>query len=139
MKDFTVLAFAAALATLFVPVRCCGEHLHSDDGPVHEIVFATRNHVHDGHWYANFGYYATSPERCTYGTQGRLCIWACQSGRLRLLIDDPAGAVRDPCVSYDAKRIVFAYRPAGTPHYHLYEIGIDGQGLRQLTTGRRLR
>jgi len=139
MKDFTVLAFAAALATLFVPVRCCGEHLHSDDGPVHEIVFATRNHVHDGHWYANFGYYATSPERCTYGTQGRLCIWACQSGRLRLLIDDPAGAVRDPCVSYDAKRIVFAYRPAGTPHYRLYEIGIDGQGLRQLTTGRRLR
>ena len=104
-------------------------------GPLAEIVFATRNTVSDGHWYANFGYYCTSPERRTHGTQGRLCAWNLQTGALRLLVDDPDGAVRDPSVSYDAKKIVFAYRPAGTLHYHLYEIGSDGRGLRQLTDG----
>jgi len=104
-------------------------------GPLAEIVFATRNTVSDGHWYANFGYYCTSPERRTYGTQGRLCAWNLQTGALRLLVDDPEGAVRDPCVSYDARRIVFSYRPAGAPHYHLYEIGAAGDGLRQLTFG----
>ena len=104
-------------------------------GPFNEIVFATRNHVTDGHWYANFGYYCTSPERRTHGTQGRLCVWNLQTGALRLLVDDPEGTVRDPCVSYDARKILFSYRPWGMPHYHLYEIGVDGQGLRQLTDG----
>jgi len=104
-------------------------------GLFNEIVFATRNHVTDGHWYANFGYYCTSPDRRTHGTQGRLCAWDLQSGALRLLVDDPEGAVRDPCVSYDARKILFSYRPAGAAHYHLYEIGSDGKGLRQLTDG----
>ena len=104
-------------------------------GRFDEIVFATRNHVNDGHWYANFGYYSTSPDRQTYGTQGRLCIWNLRTGALRLLVDDPEGTVRDPCVSYDAKTILFAYRKSGTPHFHLFEIGVDGQGLRQLTDG----
>jgi hypothetical protein len=100
-----------------------------------EIVFATRNHVNDGHWYANFGYYCTSPERTAYGTQGRLGAWNLHTGAVRLLVDDPEGAVRDPCLSYDARTILFSYRKAGAPHFHLYEIGAEGQGLRQLTDG----
>jgi hypothetical protein len=104
-------------------------------GRFDEIVFATRNHVSDGHWYANFGYYCTSPERQAYGTQGRLGAWNLHTGAARLLVDDPEGAVRDPCVSYDAKTIVFSYRKAGEPHFHLFEISADGTGLRQLTDG----
>ncbi len=112
------------------------EALRSGDyGLIKEIVFATRNHVGDGHWYANFGYYCSSPETTAYGRQGRLCAWNLQTGALRLLIEDPEGAVRDPCVSYDAKTILFSYRKAGAPHFHLYEIGVDGKGLRQLTDG----
>jgi hypothetical protein len=104
-------------------------------GAAREILFATRNHVNDGHWYANFGYYCDGPARTTYGGQGRLCAWDLRTGALRLLVDDPAGAVRDPCVHEDGTKIVFAYRPGGTPHYHLYEIHADGSGLRQLTDG----
>jgi len=104
-------------------------------GLFNEIVFATRNYVNDGHWYANFGYYCTGPDQTVYGHQGRLCVWNLQTGALRLLVDDPEGAVRDPCVSYDGSRIVFSYRPAGAPHFHLYEIGADGRNLRQLTDG----
>lgn len=104
-------------------------------GVFEEIVFATRDHVNDGHWYANFGYYCYAPERNVFGRQGRLCAWNFRTGALRLLVDDPEGAVRDPCVSYDGRTILFSYRPAGAPHFHLYEINADGSGLRQLTDG----
>ena len=126
-------------------------------GTFEEIVFAVRDFYHDGHWYANFGYYALGTERPTdkddprmayisgdsgnlavgpvYGTKGRLCAINIRTGALRVLVDDPTGAVRDPCVSYDAKKILFSYRRGGTPHYHLYEINVDGSGLRQLTDG----
>ena len=50
-------------------------------------------------------------------------------------MDDPLGAVRDPQVSYDGRRILFAYRPGGSHRFHLHEIGIDGSGLTQLTSG----
>lgn len=104
-------------------------------GALEEIVFATRNQVNDGHWYANFGYYCDGPERVTYGTQGRLCVWNIQTDKLRFLIEDNGGTVRDPCVSYDGTKILFSMRPAGDAHYHLYEINLDGSELRQLTAG----
>ncbi|MDD2598199.1 MAG: polysaccharide lyase family protein [Kiritimatiellae bacterium] len=104
-------------------------------GALEEIVFATRNDVNDGHWYANFGYYCDGPERVTYGTEGRLCVWNIQTGKLRLLVEDEGGTVRDPCVSYDGGRVLFSMRPPGDGHYHLYEINLDGSQLRQVTAG----
>ena len=36
-------------------------------------------------------------------------------------------------LSFDAQKVVFAYKRAPNQGYHIYEIGIDGTGLRQLT------
>ena len=36
-------------------------------------------------------------------------------------------------MSADGKKILFSYRPGGTHRYHLYEIDMDGSGLRQVT------
>ena len=64
----------------------------------------------------------------------------------------PPGSVLDPCLSHDAKRIVFSYvkcpdKPYRAQdlavneegkdegYYHIYEINVDGSGLRQLTAG----
>ncbi len=102
---------------------------------VDEIVFAVRQPGKDGHWYANFGYYAESAKKLLYGDGGRLCRLHLQTGKVVTLLDDPAGGVRDPIVHYDATRILFSYRKGGTPNYHLYEINVDGSGLRQLTDG----
>jgi hypothetical protein len=80
-------------------------------------------------------------------------LWAAREGRLRLLT--PAGTVREltwgkplsdggtlidvmsPSVSLDGKRVLFAGRKAAPDagHFRLYEIGVDGSGLRQLTGG----
>ena len=102
---------------------------------VEEIVFAVRQPGKDGHWYANFSYFADDDQRRTFGDGGRLCRLHLQTGQVTVLLDDPRGGVRDPVVHYDAEKILFSYRPGGTEHYHLYEIRTDGSDLRQLTDG----
>jgi hypothetical protein len=64
----------------------------------------------------------------------------------------PSGSVLEPRLSYDGRRILFAFvacdrnvpQPASLPvnevgpmdrYFHLYEINVDGTGLRQLTDG----
>lgn len=106
-----------------------------DYGALDEIVFATRSQANDGHWYANFSYWSAPYQRVNYGKEGRLCCWNMKTATLRTLVDDTEGAVRDPCVSYDAQKIIFSYRKGGEENYHLYEIGVDGKNLRQLTAG----
>lgn len=110
---------------------------------VTDIVFAVRRVVDDGHWYANFGYYAHDPNDKLYRDGGKLCRLNARTGKLTVLLDDPKGGVRDPQVSYDGKKILFSYRKGGTGNYNLYEIGTDadtgpggnGQALRQLSDG----
>lgn len=107
-------------------------------GVLGEIVFAERYPGRDPsrHYYANFGYACTDENEWLHGADGaRLCRLDPDSGKLRVLLDDPGGGIRDPQVSYDAKRILFSYRKGGTHYYNLYEINVDGTGLRQITSG----
>ena len=103
---------------------------------VRDIVFAARAlNQSDGHWYANFGYYAHDPSRKAYAEGAKLYRMNLATRELTVLLADPQGGVRDPQVSYDGAKILFSYRPGGTEHYHLHEIDADGSGLRQLTHG----
>jgi len=102
---------------------------------VDEIVFAVRQPGVDGHWYANFAYYAFDTNLKCYRAGGRLCKLDVKTGEVTVLIDDPEGSVRDPVVHYDARKVLFSWRKAGTEHFHLYEIGVDGSNIRQLTDG----
>ena len=99
------------------------------------IVFAVRKPGRDAHWYANFSYYAADAAQVTYGDGARLCRLDLSTRDLTVLLDDSGGGIRDPKVHYDGEKILFSYRPGGTTHYHLWEIGVDGRGLTQLTRG----
>ncbi len=105
------------------------------DHDVREIVFALRQPGKDEHWYANFGYYADSETRLTYGNGGKLCRLTLATGTVATIFEDKQGGIRDPVVHYDAERILFSYRKGGQPWHHLYEINLDGRNLRQLTDG----
>ena len=77
--------------------------------------------------------------------------WAAREGRLRLLSEDgrlfeltwgrrlPDGStlvdVMSPSVSLDGERILFAGRKSENDRWRIYEIGVDGSGLKQLTGG----
>jgi Tol biopolymer transport system component len=99
-----------------------------------EIVFAVRASV-GPHWYENFGFYSNDPQKPAFARGGMLCALKVSTGKLRTLINDPEGGVRDPQVHYDGTRILFSYRKGRSPAYHLYEINVDGTGLKQLTDG----
>ncbi len=63
----------------------------------------------------------------------------------QLAAELPAGSYLLPDVSFDGQRVVFAFCKVDEPprnrddhadvFYHLYEVGADGSGLRQLTDG----
>jgi hypothetical protein len=131
----SVLATVLA-ATVGGPVLAAGPATFPRDAPggTAEIVFAVRSILYE-HWYANFGYFSPDAEQKCYGRGGRLCKLSLASGEMTVLLEDRQGAVRDPCVDYDGRRIVFSYRPGGRDAYHLYEMASDGGGLRQLTDG----
>ena len=77
----------------------------------------------------------------------RLGRVAVPGGRL-LVLDglDPDGTVRElmpgrvgsywrPELSFDARKVLFCFKPREAKSFHLYEIHLDGRGLAQLTDG----
>ncbi len=62
-------------------------------------------------------------------------------GKVTPVVDSMGeGVYRDVCLHWDAKKILFSFGNGndkwdGKQSYHLYEIGVDGKGLRQLTFG----
>ena len=55
-------------------------------------------------------------------------------GRTRTLLDVPQGIARDPEVHFSGRKIVFALRRSAGEDYKIWEMAVDGTGLKQLTT-----
>ncbi|MCL1920264.1 MAG: hypothetical protein FWG50_04175 [Kiritimatiellaeota bacterium] len=54
----------------------------------------------------------------------------------RLMPQDPLhGSFWRPDLSFDGTRVLFCFKPHNEKAFHIYEIGLDGKGLRQLTSG----
>lgn len=68
-----------------------------------------------------------------------LCMLDLTNGQpvLTTLLDSPDGVLRDPAVSWDAKRLAFAWKKSlKDDDYHLYELDLTTKALRQVTTGK---
>ena len=106
---------------------------------VREVLFAVRKPGTDPHWYANFGYYAGDENDHPFDPHGggSLRVLNLDTKEVRTIFEDKNGSVRDPVLHYDGEKILFSYLKEGTKHYNLYEIGLDGANLRQITFGDR--
>jgi hypothetical protein len=51
------------------------------------------------------------------------------------LVDSPTGQILDLDLSYDGRQVLFSWRPSEDSPYHVWTVGVDGAGLRQLTSG----
>jgi len=144
-----LLVFRAAIAAQSSPSQevfperpdLLKEFLAGPMAGLEDIVFAERPVIGE-HWYANFGYYAAGDGKNQssrggrlYRDGARLCKLHLSNREVTKLLEDPLGGIRDPQVHYDARKILFSYRKGGTENYHLYEINVDGSGLKQLTDG----
>ncbi|WP_430931238.1 hypothetical protein [Saccharicrinis sp. 156] len=59
-----------------------------------------------------------------------------RGGKITTLIKSTEGVVRDPEISYDGKKIIFAMRNSIDEDYHIYEMDIDGNNMKQLTAAK---
>jgi hypothetical protein len=57
------------------------------------------------------------------------------NGQIRNLTEQAGAEICDPCVSFDGERVLFSMNPAGSGPRNIYEIKMDGTGLRQITSG----
>jgi len=67
---------------------------------------------------------------------GNLCVLSpvAPDGKVTELVPELRGGIIGNCdLSYDARRIVFSYKPSVGKGYRIFEVGVDGRGLRQLT------
>ncbi len=153
MKALSYLCLASAISLLMCEAASADAQRHRGPegsvlakalaGPmkdVDQIVFAARLGYDDPHWYANIGYYCDDENKKAYAgngkpDEGKLCILDVRSGEMTVLFDAEGGSIRDPEVHYDAQKVLFSYRKAGTDYFHLCELNLDGTEFRQLTSG----
>jgi len=69
--------------------------------------------------------------RAPYGEQGRI-VMVFPEASARVLSGGFHSAC-DPEVSFDARRLLFAAKKTASDHWNVYEMAIDGAGLRQIT------
>lgn len=57
-------------------------------------------------------------------------------GTVNALLEDPGGVIRDPDVSFDGRRVLFAWKKSlDGDDYHLYELQLENREVRQITFG----
>ena len=95
---------------------------------------AVPNHFQNDHWMQA---YVTTDTGPTYRPGRNLYALSPvrPDGRVRPLTRFAGGYVADCEVSWDGLRVVFCARGAKDPWWHVWEVGADGSGLRQLTHG----
>lgn len=75
----------------------------------------------------------------TFTPGAALCKATLTNGDIKIttLLEDPKGVIRDPDVSFDGKRILFAWKKSyKEDDYHLYEMNTEDNSIKQLTFGR---
>jgi len=69
--------------------------------------------------------------RTPYGAGARLCVVS-PEGTVRVLAEDFHSAC-EGAVSFDGKRVLFAGKESGSDPWDIYEIGVNGLGIRRIT------
>ena len=94
---------------------------------VEELVFVKRFTLNANHIYTEY-------VNSTWKPGGNICVLNLKTGVVRELVPELKGGVFNRFdVSFDAKKVLFDYKKSNSEGYRIYEINIDGSGLRQLT------
>lgn len=92
-----------------------------------KVVFVKRTNLQSNHYYTDYINGGFEPG-------GNLCVLDLETGATREVVSDLKGGVFGRLdLSFDAKTVVFAWKKGADDGYRIYECGLDGCGLRQLT------
>jgi hypothetical protein len=101
------------------------------------MVFTKHYNMGGSHYAYTEGQSDAQAERHFY-PGAALCLLTCKGSQANVetLLEDEKGVIRDPDVSYDGKRVLFAWKKSDREDdYHLYEMELATRKIRQLTSG----
>jgi len=104
---------------------------------VRRVVFTKHYDLGGSHYAYTEGQSDAQNER-HFKPGAALCLLELEGGepKVRTLLEDPQGVIRDPDTSCDGKRILFSWKKSlDEDDYHLYEMTVADGRVRQLTSG----
>jgi hypothetical protein len=113
------------------------KRLASVTGKAPRIAFVKRQHIRPSFFGYTEGQSDAQAER-HFHPGSALCLLTLEGtrGRVEDLLADKGGVVRDPAISWDGKRLAFAWKKSlNEDDYHLYELDLASRKIRQVTSG----
>ncbi len=106
-------------------------------GPLQKILFVARHPYEPSHNYSDIldAQWRPGGGICTLEIPWRSGRLEPVAGKCSRLFDGRDGVARDPQAGFDARQVFFGYRATADGYFHVFGIGADGSGLRQLTDG----
>lgn len=104
----------------------------------HQKIVFTKHFIMGGSHYAYTEGQSDAQAERSFKAGTSLCILEMNGlyGTVKTLIKDPKGVIRDPDVSFDGKRILFAWKKSDREDdYHLYEMDVASENIKQITSG----
>jgi len=104
----------------------------SREKEIDKIIFIKRPTYNSSHYYTDF---IDGMEDFEFGEDiGNLYILDLTNDGLTELVPELNGGVFGRFdLSFDAQKVVFDYKPSQDKGFRIWEVGVDGEGLRQLT------
>jgi hypothetical protein len=144
-REFDVLRQSAALTDdarwLELYVRACEQRralrLTTVVAAVPRIVFTRHPTIRPSFFAYTEGQSDAQNER-HFIAGAELCLLEMDGahGKVRTLLADAKGAIRDPAVSWDGQRVLFGWKKSlDGDDYHLYEMEVASGRIRQITRG----
>jgi len=91
------------------------------------LLFVKRYTFQSSHYYTDF------IDGCRF-FGGNLCILSLADGRVTELVPElKDGIIARYDLSFDGRRVLFDYKPGNGEGFRIWEVGVDGGGLRQIT------
>ncbi|MCH8922080.1 MAG: hypothetical protein IIA67_02890 [Planctomycetes bacterium] len=111
--------------------------LKSISDKLRQVVFTKHYDMGGSHYAYTEGLSDAQSER-HFKPAASLCLLTLGEtpAEIRTLLDDRGGVIRDPDVSFDGRRILFAWKKSlNKDDYHLYEMTVATGKIRQITFG----
>lgn len=129
MKALVSLVSGVAIAAMLIMAADSPTGLDAGT-QLPKIIFVSRNPLPAGH---TGGIPGMGPVHRTALVGGTLMIRD-GNGRISTLVDSTKLVdVADPCVSFDGTRVLFSGIQHPDSNWRIYEIGVNGEGFKQLT------